>query len=278
MKTMTPATSRRTLIAILVIAALAIAFWALLLSPKRSEMTALGKESEELQTALATAQGEVAAGETARHDFADNYQQLVVLGKAVPASDESASLLVQLNGVANRSKVHFESLQQGTPGESAAPAEAEPEPAPETAPAVGESAPTPEGEAAAPAAVPPSEAAASLSPLGSSVGPAGLDILPYNLNFKGSFFHVADFINGIDSLIRTSNSNLAVDGRLITLDGFSLTGDSQTGFPKLDANFAVTTYLVPPDEGIVGGASPTEAEGAASVASSAGVEAGEELG
>lgn len=274
MKAMTPATSRRTLIAILVIAALAIAFWALLLSPKRSEVAALGKESEELQASLATAQGEVAAGEAARHDFADNYQQLVVLGKAVPASDESASLLVQLNGVADRSKVDFESLQLGTAGEVAAPAE--PEPAPETAPAAGEGGTTPEGEAAAPASIPPSEAATSLSPLGSSVGPAGLSILPYNLSFRGSFFHVADFINGIDSLIRTSNSSLAVDGRLITLDGFSLTGDSETGFPKLNANFAVTTYLVPPDEGIVGGAS--EAEGEGEVASSAGVEAGEELG
>jgi Tfp pilus assembly protein PilO len=278
MKAMTPATSKRTLIAVLVIAALAIAFWTLLLSPKRSEVAALGKESEELQSSLATAQGELAAGETARQAFADNYQQLVVLGKAVPASDESASLLVQLNGVANRSKVNFESLQQGTTGEAAAPAEAAPEPAPETAPAAGEGTSAPEGESEASAEVPPSEAAASLSPLGSSVGPAGLDILPYNLSFKGSFFHVADFINGIDSLIRTNNSSLAVDGRLITLDGFALTGDSETGFPMLDANFAVTTYLVPSDEGLVGGASPTEAEGAASVASDAGVEAGEELG
>jgi Tfp pilus assembly protein PilO len=266
MKAMSPATSRRTLIAILVVAAAAIAFWALLLSPKREEVTTLGKEAEELQSSLAAAQGEVAVGEAARSAFGDNYQQLVVLGKAVPASDESASLLVQLNAIANRSKVKFESLQQGSGGETSAPAEAEP--APEPAPAAGEEAPA-EGESEqAAAVVPPTEAATSLSPLGSSVGPAGLSILPYNLSFKGSFFHVADFINGIDSLIHAKDSKLAVDGRLVTLDGFSLTGDTERGFPYLEANFAVTTYLVPPDEGIVGGAtSPIESEGAAAVAS-----------
>lgn len=265
MKAMSPATSTRTLVAILVVAALAIAFWVLLLSPKKSELTTLGKETEELQTTLASAQGEVAAGEAARRAFPANYRQLVVLGKAVPASDESASLLVQLNGIADRSKVSFESLEVGTASEEAA-APVEAEPAPETAPAAGEEGAAPETEAAA-AVVPPAEAASALSPLGSSVGPAGLNILPYNLSFKGSFFHVADFINGIDSLIHTNDSSLAVDGRLITLDGFALSGDSEEGFPHLDANFAVTTYLVPPDEGIVGGASPTEPEGAAGIAS-----------
>jgi Tfp pilus assembly protein PilO len=261
MKSMSPATSTRTLIAILIVAALAIAFWILLLSPKQKEVSTLGKESEELQTTLATAQGEVAAGETARRAFADNYQQLVVLGKAVPASDESASLLVQINGVAKRSKVKFESLQAGTVSESAAPEETEP--APETAPAAGEEGAAP--ETAASTTVPPTEAASALSPLGASVGPAGLSVLPYDLSFQGSFFHVADFINGIDSLIHTNNSGLAVDGRLITLDGFSLAGDAEKGFPSLNANFAVTTYLVPPGEGIVGGAS--EPEGAAGIAS-----------
>jgi Tfp pilus assembly protein PilO len=274
MKSMSPAASTRTLVAILIVAALAIAFWMLLLSPKKSELASLGKETEELQSTLASAQGEVAAGEAARRAFSDNYRQLVVLGKAVPASDESASLLVQLNGIADSSKVSFESLEVGTVSESAAAeTEAPAEPAPETAPAAGEESAAPETESAA-AVVPPAEAASALSPLGSSVGPAGLNVLPYNLSFKGSFFHVADFINGIDSLIHTNGSNLAVDGRLITLDGFALTGDSEEGFPHLDANFAVTTYLVPPNEGIVGGAASPEPEGAAGIASTTAEELG----
>jgi Tfp pilus assembly protein PilO len=264
MKAMSPATSSRTIVAIIVVAVLAIAFWMLLLSPQHKEAAKLGKESEQLQATLGQAQGEVANGEAARRQFAANYRQLVVLGKAVPTSDESASLLVQLNGVAHSSKVTFESLLLGASSEGeAAP---EPEPAPETAPAVGEEGSTESAATTVTTTVPPTEAATAVSPLGASVGPAGLSTLPYDLSFKGSFFHVADFINGIDSLIQTKDSKLAVDGRLITLDGFSLAIDGDAGFPELSANFAVTTYLVPPGEGIVGGAAPTGPEGATGIA------------
>jgi Tfp pilus assembly protein PilO len=254
--------STRTILAVLIIAAVAFAFWTLLLSPKREEVASLAEEREGLQTALSQAQSEVAAGEAARREFATNYEQLVVLGKAVPADDESASLLVQLDGVANRSKVSFQSLLVGTASESEPPPEeAEPEPSEPAEPAVGEEGTAPEGEATA-TAVPATEAAAAMAPLGSTVGPAGLSVMPFNLNFKGDFFKVAKFIDGVDSLIQTKSSKLAVDGRLITLDGFSLVPD-EDGFPLLNANFAVTTYLVPPGEGIVGGATPTAPEGAA---------------
>jgi hypothetical protein len=42
----------------------------------------------------------------------------------------------------------------------------------------------------------------------------------------------------------------------MTIDGFSLAGDPLAGFPKVEANFAVTTYIVPPGQGISGGATP----------------------
>jgi len=44
-----------------------------------------------------------------------------------------------------------------------------------------------------------------------------------------------------------------VDGRLMTVDGFSLTGDPDRGFPHLVASFAVTTYLTPATEGLTAG-------------------------
>ena len=69
--------------------------------------------------------------------------------------------------------------------------------------------------------VPPTEAAASLLPLGASIGPAGLGVMPYSLTFSGDFFQIANFIGGIDSLVHTgAKSNVAVDGRLVTLNGF----------------------------------------------------------
>jgi hypothetical protein len=106
--------------------------------------------------------------------------------------------------------------------------------------------------------VAPTEAAASVLPLGANIGPAGLAVMPYNLTFTGNFFHVADFIEGIDSLVHTGGSNVSVDGRLVTLDGFALNADSKLDFPHLRATFVVTTYLTPPSQGVTAGATPAE--------------------
>ena len=85
--------------------------------------------------------------------------------------------------------------------------------------------------------------------------------MPYSLSFTGDFFQVADFIKGIDSLVDTNGTGVAVDGRLVTLDGFALNGDPELGFPHLDATFAVTTYVTPPRQGLTAGATPRRPTG-----------------
>ena len=133
-------------------------------------------------------------------------------------------------------------------------AEREPEVAPAT-PSTG--AP---GAVPAAATIPPTEAAASLLPLGAAIGPAGLAVMPYHLTFGGNFFQIANFIRGIDSLVHTRNSSVAVDGRLVTLSGFALnteegeSKDEQKPSNFLKATFAVTTYVTPPTQGITAGA------------------------
>lgn len=226
--------------AMLVVGALAIAFWVLLLSPKRDEADRLAGQVATLEASLAQHRSEAAAAELARRKFAGDYQHLVVLGKAVPGDAETASLLVQVNQIAAESGVRFETLT--LEGSSSGEAEA-------TAPSTG-------------GAVSPTEAAASLLPLGASIGPAGLAVMPYSLSFEGSFFKIADFIQGLDKLVKTSNENVAVDGRLITVNSFSL-APGKDGFPSLLATFSVTTYLTPPGQGLTGGAGPAgpEAEG-----------------
>lgn len=84
--------------------------------------------------------------------------------------------------------------------------------------------------------------------------------MPYTLTFTGSFFHVADFIHGLDSLVETKNEEVEVTGRLITINDFSLAEDGGKGFPYLEASFTVTTFLVPPEQGVTAGASPTSPE------------------
>ena len=109
-------------------------------------------------------------------------------------------------------------------------------------------------EATVPAS--PTEAAASLMPLGATIGTAGLGVMPYTLKFEGNFFHMADFIKGLDSMVKTRNEEVKVDGRLITIDGFSLK-EAPAGFPRLEASVDVTTYVTPPELGLTGGATPS---------------------
>ncbi len=223
-------------VAMLVVAGIATAFWVLALSPKREEASELGKQVERLESSLAQHEAEAASAEQARRSFAADYRKLVVLGKAVPGDDDTASLLVQVNRISKRAGVSFRDLQlkPSTGGESEA--EAAPASAPGSQP------------------VSATEAAASLLPLGAAVGPAGLAVMPYALTFDGSFFEIADFIKGLDALVATENDKVAVDGRLLTIDGFTLAPRPTVGFPALTATFSVTAYLTPPEQGITAGA------------------------
>lgn len=238
--------NNRIIVAMLAVAALAVVFWMLLLSPKREEVSKLDKQVAQQQESLAVHQSEVQHGLEAEKAFPKEYQQLVVLGKAAPAEDDTASLLVQLNLIANNAHVRFATfVPEPESGET-----------PEAQPVEAEAS----GEGGAPSYPSPTEVAASTLPLGAAIGPAGLAVIPYKLTFQGSFFHLADFIHGLDSLVKTKNAEVEVTGRLITISGFTLAADQNKGFPYLQAEFKVTTYLVPPEQGVTGGATPSSPE------------------
>lgn len=225
--------TNQIVVAMLATVAVAFGFWTLVLSPKREEAAKLQGEVDEARTSLAQHQQEVDQGLEAREEFADNYQQMVVLGKAVPREDETASLLVQLKAIADRADVRFEEIKLDGEGE-------------------GEAAPTavPPGSPEEPA--PPTEVAASLLPLGASVGPAGLGVMPYTVKFTGDFSRISDFIKGLDAFVRSTNEGVDVNGRLITVNGFSLDALTGAGFPQLEGTFSITTYITPPGEGVTG--------------------------
>ena len=244
----------RLIVSILVVAGLALAFWMLLLSPKREEATALSSEAGQLQVALSEAQAKATEATAARREFPSDYRQLVVLGQAVPTEDETSSLLVELSAIAEATHVKFNSIQLESSGSSSPESVSTPPPAPSSAGA-------PSGAVPASSTIAPTEAAASLLPLGSTIGPAGLAVMPYNLTFSGTFFQIADFIKGIDSLVKTPvDSKIGIDGRLVTLNGFSLAaneGEEAKGSaksPTLSATFSVTTYVTPPSQGTTAGA------------------------
>lgn len=233
----------------LLVAAIATAFWVLALSPKREEANKLDAQIKQLEGSLSQHRAEAAVAAEARREFPTDYQRLVVLGKAVPGDDDTASLFVQLNRISDAAEVRFEtlSLSAGTGAEA---------PPPVASPSLSG------------APVSATEAAASLMPLGASVGPAGLAVMPYTLTLTGDFFQVADFIKGLDALVQTTNENVAVDGRLVTVDGFSLSPGEGDFSSVLQATFSITTYLTPPGQGLTAGASPTGPETAGAVPAS----------
>ena len=87
-------------------------------------------------------------------------------------------------------------------------------------------------------------------------GPPGLATMPYTLKFTGRFFQVADFIAGLDRLVDAKDATVAVDGRLMTINGFSLTSTASHPFPSLEATFSLTTFITPPNQGVTAGATP----------------------
>jgi Tfp pilus assembly protein PilO len=239
-------------------------FWLLVISPKRDEAASLKGDIEGLQGSLAQAQETAAAGRQAREEFPVNYRSLVVLGKAVPADGDQAGLLVQVQRLADRSGVDFRSidLAEGS-GESTTPAPATAgssgvSPIPPETPSTGTTEDTTNVAATTPA--PATEAAAAALPIGASVGPAGLPVMPYSLTFTGDFFQIAAFLESLDKMVQMPHGEVDVTGRLLTVDGFALAppksagGASSGATSTLVASLAVTTYLTPADQGVTAGA------------------------
>ncbi len=245
---------------------LLVLFYFMALAPKREEAAKLGDEITTLEASIVEQEQVASFAEQARSDFPTYYGRMVVLGKAVPADADSASMLVELNAISNRANVDFRGIQLGqaeSSGEAAAPAAATPPAEGSTPPAEG-STPPAEGSTAAASTqaaatpAPATEAAAATVPIGSGVGPAGLPTLPYNLFFNGGFFQVADFIAGVDGLVSVDDDSgkVAVGGRMLTIDGFTLQGGAPGSSPTLESQLVTTSYVTPAEQGLTLGAGP----------------------
>jgi Tfp pilus assembly protein PilO len=248
----------RAILAGLAILGLLAAFWFLVLSPKRDEVSKLEDEVSALGAEVAEQEALIADGEAARRDFESNYRQLVVLGKAVPEAADTSSLITEFSALSDSSELDFRSFDLVEAGAAPpAPAAAETtvdEPASES----GEAEPAP-AEGAEATAVPAAatEATAASLPIGATVGPAGLPVMPYAMQFTGGYFDFADFLGGVDQLVSSQGDEVVVDGRLLTIDGFSFSPDPKKGYPWLVGDLSLTSYVAPEDEGLVAGATPT---------------------
>jgi len=223
-------TARDRIVIMVVLALAAVAAsWMFVVSPKRSEASSLNTQVSSEQSQLTAAQGQVAAGMSARRQFAGQYAQLAKLGEAVPPDDDIPSLIYQVQSAAQASRVTFRGLQLSSAGASSSSSSSSSSPSGQTP-------------------------AAQLPP-GAAVGAAGLPTEQFTITLSGNYFNLSSFFNKLEDFVASDSGTLVIRGRLMTINAISLV-PGPTGFPQITASVSATTYIVPPTEGSFGGATP----------------------
>lgn len=252
----------RMLLAGATVIALMGAFWLLALAPKRSDLHKLDNDVQKSEQSYQAARDDAQRLADARLQFPSAYASLVRLGKAVPTSSDVPSLVVQLDQAASSAGVDFRKISLNTTQVGTAPT---PAPAATTTPPASSSSSgsgTTGAQGSTSTSTPVANAlTAATLPIGATMGPAGLPTLRFNFSFQGSFFKMADLIHNIRKLVARRNRNLIVSGRLLTIDGISLS-EGDFGFPKVKASIAATAYLVPASQGLLNGATAQGPDGA----------------
>lgn len=107
----------RIVVMVLVVLGLTAAGWMLVVSPKRKEAKTIEATVATAQAELSSAQSKLTEAKADQSRYASAYSSVVSLGKAVPASQEVPSLLVQIEQASDRHAVSFNSIASaGTTG------------------------------------------------------------------------------------------------------------------------------------------------------------------
>jgi hypothetical protein len=276
----------RKLLVFIVPAVVIAAYWFLLLSPMREEGSRLGDDLAKQEQKRDGLEAQVAQLGKARNDFATDYAAVVELGKAVPPSVDMPSLLVQLDKASKGTGIDFERIHAGDrlPAAGNAPSTGGTQAGTAAAAAGGEKAGTGAGRAtekandtkaqqdsaansqsdggsgastagsstATPAAGSPTPAPAA-GDSGATSGAPGLDAVPLEFTFNGSFFDLADFFHRMKRFVRVANDQVDVRGRLMTIEGVDF---KASNFPMLEAQVTAKVYLTPESQGTTAGATP----------------------
>ena len=281
----------RKLMFALIPVALLLAYWMLVLGPKRSDATAAKAELATQQQRLDTARANLQTAEGAKENFDASYAQVVKLGKAIPSTVDMPSLLVQLDAAAAGTGIRFTKIKAGPRTAAAVATTTTATPAPAAGSesgttgtpvaaggATAQSQPGGAVEAANNAQATSNQSSAAAEKSGvnpsdtqtsttagatdtgtgatSGAAPAGLETVPLELEFQGNFFNLADFFHRVKRFVSLTNDNVVVSGRLVTVEGIRWSSDEAI-FPKIRAEITATVYLSPKSQGVTAGATPT---------------------
>jgi hypothetical protein len=243
---------------LLVVVALGVvgAYWFLALAPKRDKLSKLDKDLASAKQTLAQSEQEKVTFAQAQAQFPALYASLGRLGKAVPASEETPSLLVQLNDAAARANVDFRSIElkldlaDKLATAAAASTPTTPAPAGGAAPAGAT------GASGATGAAGTATASATATTPGAATGAAtgSLQPLPFQYKFEGNFYKLEDLVHNVSRLVESRNRQLAISGRLVVIQGFAM--------KRTKVTIVATSYMLPADQGLFAGATAAGPAGA----------------
>jgi Tfp pilus assembly protein PilO len=200
----------RILLTVVVAAVAAGGYWKLVLAPKRAQAADLAKQVATKQAQLAQQQQLLVTYRGAQGQYKANYATVVRLGKAVPADDDTRSLVVQLDAAAKRSGTDFDNIDLGTSG-----------------------------------ATPTSSTATTVAPGAVSVG--SYSALPLSLAFSGDFDTLANFVGRVQRFVTLKGDQILVNGRLLRVESISLQPGAN-GWPSMDVKITADSYIVPDDQ------------------------------
>jgi hypothetical protein len=260
---------------------LVLGYYFLLLAPKREEAGKIRDELSQAQAARDTAQQKASQLAGAKRSFAADYATVIRIGKSIPSTVDMPSLLVQLDRAARGTGIKFTDIKTGdragvptapaaaatpaTPGggssgpatPGAAPAQSGPGQAAQTASGAVQNA---NGASTAAAGSTPGASGTPAAPgangtdtSGAASGAPGLESVPLDFEFDGSFFDLADFFHRMKRFVKVANDKIVIRGRLMTIDSFTF---DSAAFPQIKAQVSATVYLAPKAQGVDAGATP----------------------
>jgi hypothetical protein len=205
----------RILIVVVLCAASVGGYWKFLLAPKRQEAADLQDKVAVTQAQLEQTRATLATYQKSAKTYRDNYATVVRLGKAVPADDDTRSLLVQLDTAAKRSAVGFANidLQQS-------------------------------GAAGSAGSIASDQSAASGGIVPGAIAGGSFSTMPFSFGFSGSFDSLSNFFGRVNRFVTVKGDKIQVNGRLLRIDRIKVT-PGEGGWPALQAEIGASTYLLP---------------------------------
>jgi Tfp pilus assembly protein PilO len=197
---------------ILIVAVLAVlavgGYWKLALAPKRAEAADLAHQVATADAQLAQSRSLLTTYQGAAAQYKTNFAAVVRLGKAVPADDDTRSLLVQLDATAKRAGATFNTIDVGS-GASAATT----------------------GAATTPVAP-------------GAVNAGSYSEMPFTLSFGGDFGTLENFVGRLQRFVTLKGDKILVNGRLMRVESIDVEPGAD-GWPSLMAKITASTYIVP---------------------------------